>query len=181
MALLLKQYSSGIRIVQGQMRPGLDTGRVRVELEDEGDKELIEFFNRVSATRINNWQSVDKFKFCEIAKRLIGDFDSMVNYNLTSNKRISEKHVDFIIDTINFINGGVRELDMITWSCILEHNPPLKEKVAMVDFTKVPSVDSNYIAKWISQPDGLSDLVATVVLWFGIKLQDPKKTKNGIL
>ena len=40
---------------------------------------------------------------------------------------------------------------------------------------------ANYIAKWLRQPNGFQDLVATITIMFGIRLTDPAKMKNGLL
>lgn len=179
--MVLKQYASGLRTFPSGIRNARALPHMRVENVRTGDPELVQLVEAIGIHRLENISSAHKLQFIDIAKRLFGDFDAFVNYNSVENPLIHGKDLDFLIDTVEFVNGGVRTLDINTWFNYLDQTP---KKPAPIPDTRVISVSrtgSNYIAKWLRQPNGFQDLVSTLTIMFGIRLSDPTKFKNGLI
>ena len=181
MSIALKQYASGYRSISGQINPGVDLTMFRIENVKSGDPELVELLNTVQIQRLTNVSSDHKLQIIDCAKRLFNDFDLFVKYNVLSNNLVHGKVLDFLVDTVDFVNGGIRELPITTWANYLDQD---KKRPAVVPDRRNLTLNitgPNYIAKWIRQPNGFEDLVSTLILMFGIRLNDTSKSKNGLI
>lgn len=178
--MLLKQFPSGLRTLPVGVRLS-GTFNLKVENIREGDLELVELLKLVQIERLEHISSDHKLQFIDITKRLFGDFDAFVNYNAVENPLIHGKDLDFLIDTVEFINGGIRGLDVNTWFNYLDQLPKKPAGIPDNRSISLNRTGSNYIAKWLRQPNGFQDLVATVTIMFGIRLTDPTKMKNGLI
>lgn len=178
--MLLKQYPSGMRALPAGVRL-TGTFNLNVENVREGDPELVQLLKVIQIHRLENISSDDKLKFIDIASRIFGDFDAFVDYNCVQNPLVHGKDLDFLIDTVEFVNGGIRTMDINTWFNYLDQLP--KKPAAIPDNRRISlnRTGSNYIAKWLRQPNGFQDLVATITIMFGIRLTDPAKMKNGLI
>lgn len=181
MSIALKQYSSGYRSISGQVSPGVDLSMFRIENCRAGDPELVELLKTVQLFRLDNVSSDHKLQIIDCAKRLFGDFDKFVQYNVLSNNLVHGKVLDFLVDTVEFIDGGVRELSIETWSNYLDQAPKRPAHIPDRRNVTLNLTGPNYIAKWIRQPNGFADLVSTLILMFGIPLKDITKHKNGLI
>lgn len=181
MSIALKQYSSGFRSISGHIRPGVDLTMFRIENVRTGDPELVELIKTVQLHRLSHVSSDHKLQLIDCAKRLFNDFDTFVKYNVLSNNLVNGKILDFLVDTVEFVNGGVRELPITTWANYLD---TATKHAALIPDRRNLTLNitgPNYIAKWIRQPNGFEDLVSTLILMFGIRLHDTSKSKNGLI
>lgn len=181
MSLMLKQYASGFRTIHGQAGPTQNLHGLRIENVREGDPELAELMKTIQIQRLDNVSSQHKLQIIDIAKRLFNDFDRFVSYNIVQNNLIHGKYLDFIVDTVDFVNGGIRSMDTAFWLSYLDFEtkkPALGEKPRVVELN---STGANYIGKWLRQPNGFEDLVATLIILFGIRLVDKTKPMNGLI
>lgn len=95
---------------------------------------------------------------------------------------ISEDHVAFLGDTCRFIQTGTRAYRLETWTHILKTSNAgvrpfvpcqcAKDYFCMVNGYTTPMNSSQYsltnvIQSWVSQPQGLEDLLGTLHLLFG--------------
>lgn len=181
MSITIKQYPSGMRSLEGGYDPSVDFRMYRTELVKEGDPILNDLVKRLSLDRLANLSSTDKLAFIDCAKRLFGNFDDFVRYNIENNAVVHGKDLDFLIDTVEFVNGGVRCMSIHTWMAILDQKPKKAGVVPDNKFVELNYTGANYIGKWLRQPDGMSDLITTLIIMFGLKLTDPKNTKNGLI
>lgn len=180
MSLLLKQYSSGFRSIHG-VTDEVSIAGAKVENIKDGDPELVELMKVIQFNRLANMSSQDKLNFINVAKRLFNDFDRFIQYNIVGNNLVHGKSLDFIIDTVEFINGGVRVLDINTWLNYLDFETKKPSKALDPRVVELNSTGSNYIGKWIRQPNGFEDLVSTLSILFGIRLKDTSKPMNGLI
>ena len=181
MSLMLKQYSSGFRTIHGIPNSRQDLYDLRIENARGGDPELVELMKTIQINRLSHVSSQHKLQLIDIAKRLFGDFDSFVSYNIVENNLIHGKSLDFLIDTVEFINGGIRSMDIGLWMNYLDFEtkkPPLQAKPKVVELN---STGANYIVRWLRQPNGLEDLVSTIAILFGVRLVDTTKPMNGLI
>ena len=181
MSITLNQYPSGFRTIEGTFNPELDLRSHRVVLNKEGDPEVRELTNRLQLTHLDNLASIDKLAFIDAAVRLFGNFDSFVKYNVENNNLVHGHDLAFLIDTVEFINGGVRDMSIHTWTSILDQAPKKPNPSVRKGEYHLPFTGTNYIAKWLRQPNGLADLISTVILMFGLKISDPQNSKNGLI
>lgn len=180
MSLMLKQYSSGFRSIQGNLDRSNLAG-IKVDLVRGGDPELVEILKRAQINRSANLSSDDKLKIIDIAKRLFGNFDQFIQYNIVDNNLVHGKSLDFIVDTVEFINGSLRSLDINIWTNYLDFTT--KKPSSKIDrrLVELNSTGTNYIGKWLRQPNGFEDLLATLTILFGVRLVDNTKPMNGLI
>ena len=180
MSLMLKQYSSGFRSIHG-LQDQSDLIGVKIENARSGDAELVDLLKLIQINRLSNISSQHKLQFIDIAKRLFNEFDRFIDYNIANNNLVHGKYLDFIIDTVEFINGGIRSMDIHFWLNYLDFetkkaSPTDKPRVVELNLT-----GANYIGKWLRQPNGFEDLVATLTILFGVRLKDTTKPTNGLI
>lgn len=181
MSIALKQYSSGYRSISGHVTSSVDLTMFRIENVRSGDPELVQLLHTVQLNRLSNVSSDHKLQLIDCAKRLFGNFDTFVQYNVLSNNLVHGKVLDFLIDTVEFIDGGIRELSVETWTNYLDQVPKKPSQVPDRRNVTLNLTGPNYIAKWIRQPNGFADLVSTLILMFGIRLPGASKSKNGLI
>ena len=180
MSQMLKQYPSGVRTFVGTIRPqDIDLAH-EVELVKDGDPELVEVLKRVQVHRLGNITSQDKLLLISHAKRLFNNFDQFIAYNVLKNDLIHGKDLDFLLDTVDFVNGGIRSMDMSMWINYLDQEPKKPPRLPEDRIVELNSTGANYIGKWLRQPYGFEDLVDTLTILFGIKLQVPDKVRGLI-
>ena len=181
MSITLNQYPSGLRTVAGRYDPAIDYRMYRITNVKDGDPVLVELIKRLSLSRLHNLDSMDKLAFIDCAKRLFGDFDSFVKYNIENNNLIHGHDLDFLMDTVEFVNGGVRSLSIETWMNLLNQEPKKPADVPVDPYITLNYTGTNYIGKWLRQPNGMADLISTLIIMFRLKISDPKNTKNGLI
>lgn len=181
MSITLKQYPSGVRTIDGRYDPRYDTDKVIVKNMKLGDPDIHRLISLVRLNRISHISSLDKLDFIKAAKRLFGNFDEFVRYNLLHNNVLHGKDLDFLMDTVSFINGGHRSFSIEMWMNYLDRDPKRASDIPCNEHHDVEQVGANYIVKWLNQPNGFSDLVSTLIILFGLKMTDPRDITNGII
>jgi hypothetical protein len=104
-----------------------------------------------------------------------------------NNARLSEIHVKFLIDTLNFIRGMGRCISVDSWQLLIDKDNPYNKaaasKIELSDYfdskdfiyenslklDKIPYNLPLTLQCWITQPMGFSDLVVTADIIFGKK------------
>ena len=158
-----------------------DMRMYRVESMKDGDPQLQNLITNFAVSRVALLPSVVKLEFIDCAKRLFGNFDKFVEYNIENNNLIHGIDLDFLIDTVEFVNGGIRSLPIETWGNYIEHTPKKPDDLAQHKNLTLNYTGTNYIGKWLRQPNGMADLISTLIIMFGLKLTDPKNVKNGLI
>lgn len=181
MADTIKQYASGFRTLPTGYDPKYSTIQPKIELVKDGDPQVDELRKTLQMVRVGNLSSKDKLAFIDCAKRLFGDVDRFMEYNLQYNKLVHGEVLDFLVDTLEFINGDNRSLSIETWGNYLDQKAKTPAKVPDDRRINVSYAGNNYIEKWLRRPNGFSDLASTVIIMFGLKLTDPKNIQNGII
>ncbi len=107
------------------------------------------------------------------ALRLLGDFKTWVREQ-QENPNIVGYNREFLNDTLNFIKTGQRALPVLTWYDLVTeggeghhaHAIPqrLRESQPVL---KASDASVQLLQQWISQPNGLEDLLTTLHLLFG--------------
>ena len=111
-------------------------------------------------------EMVSAFKYA-VAK----DFAGWLCFNLTQNPYLSDTAIDFILDTLNFIEGNGRKLPMNAWVELIAPCKPASPSV-MADrkhlakqITTPKTVE--LICNWLKQPTGIDDMFQTCKILFG--------------
>lgn len=181
MSIVLNQYPSGLRTLSGDYNPAVDLRMYRVTNVKDGDPAVVALTKQLQLTRLSNLSSTDKLAFIDCAKRLFGDFDAFVKYNIENNNLVHGHDLEFLLDTVEFVNGGVRSLSIDTWMSLLDQKPKKPNPSPAVPYVTLNYTGTNYIGKWLRQPNGMADLISTLIIMFGLKLTDPKNVKNGLI
>lgn len=114
-------------------------------------------------------------QYLAVAKQLFGPYIyDWVKINIDIEVVVGRR-LDFILDTINFVNGKNRSITTTSWYELMDMYPDhnrvksaeAKEKSnTLLEVTpKVTTVE--FLARWCSQPKGYEDLVATLEICFG--------------
>jgi hypothetical protein len=119
---------------------------------------------------INGWQY--RREVIESALRLFGDFTDWMRDQL-NNPAVVGYNLEFIKDTMQFIRTGHRDLCLANWIELVAENDDLAA-AAQVSRLKLADVGLKHdettvqlIQKWVSQPNGLYDLIGTLNILFG--------------
>lgn len=111
----------------------------------------------------------------EIAEcaRLYGCFQNWVYFQLARNGYVYDLTLDFLLDTLTFIATGVRRMEVQTWKGLIENNPsPRPEAPSPARLIAASAILdgicwNDFMAQWISQPNGYDDMVFSTYLFFG--------------
>ncbi|WJJ54911.1 virion structural protein [Xanthomonas phage RTH11] len=139
----------------------------------QGD-ESIELLYKVLVDRNTNTRAWPfQASVLENAMRLFGDFREWAQEQL-SNPNVIGYNRQFIQDTFNFIENGQRELSVQTWLDLVSeggaghHAHAIPQRLLDTKLLLQSSQSSlELIQKWVSQRNGLEDLLNTMHLLFG--------------
>lgn len=139
------------------------------------DREIAELFE-IFTTGISPLPMVElRHRVIQATKRLFGNFSSWLDAQ-DQNTDISETAYDLIVNTIQYINTGRRNIALETHKAIIEQelrhqqyrNPRAEKRNAHLrDLLKVPH--DEFIYHWLQHPTGFSDMLCTVYYLFGSK------------
>ncbi len=107
----------------------------------------------------------------DTALRLFGDFQTWVQAQ-RNNPQITGYNKAFIEDTLKFINGEDRELQLVNWIELVSqghadiHLADLRVPRVTPRLQQSPST-VKALVNWCSRPNGLEDLLQTLNLLFG--------------
>lgn len=143
-----------------------------------------EVMNIVKRYETNTKQSGDIHFVCDLVECALRAIDSkLINSWLAlqvKNPDMSDMHVRFIEDTFQFINTGTRSINIMSWSRMLDgtHNETsvTTKKLDLVKLLggssfnqitpgSVKTVD--ILFQWLSNPNGVEDLVYALPVLFG--------------
>lgn len=86
---------------------------------------------------------------------------------------VSSLHADFLIDTMRFIRHGKREINTSSWNALLKSPTQVNDwydiKAEVKEFIQIvdcPTL-SKLIVKWVSQKNGIYDLLNTIHVMYG--------------
>lgn len=125
-------------------------------------------------------------KFVLYYNKLYGDFWSWVKQQLVANDYIYDINLDFLIDTIRFIQTGHRQVHVRNWRDLIGEFPEPRYGIAnndriellrefIGDFEK--TAPNNYIGMWCSHESGFEDMIYTTQIIFGRPVQAIRDTK----
>lgn len=107
------------------------------------------------------------------ALRVFGDFRDWLS-DQQSNPNIVGYNRQFLVDTLNFIETGKRELSVHSWIDLVSEGGASHHAHAvpqrLLDSKQLlasSEASLELLQKWISQPNGLEDLLNTMHLLFG--------------
>lgn len=105
--------------------------------------------------------------------KLYGVFQNWVEFQLARNAYVYDMSLDFLLDTLHFIAKGTRNMAPQAWKELLERQPAVRPdeasegRIALASDLLKEINWSNFMAQWISQPDGYDDMVFSTYVFFG--------------
>lgn len=107
----------------------------------------------------------------EQLKKTFGDFRQWTWIQATTNRAVHGYTLDFILDTIRYVNTGKREYSLSTWNSLINADPALtnlevSERIDMFDQIPLPSIE-NLLCEWLKQEGGVDDMFHTAHILFG--------------
>lgn len=139
--------------------------------ESFGDGGVTELYDRYMARQSLNYDWSYISSVIKRATDLIGiDFNQWLKVQTPHNPYVYGVNRDFLEDTVNYIRTGARRMPIHLWRELLVEKP--RERSAIESTVKtspiLPLEQGNaYVARWLSHPDGLSDLICTLHILFG--------------
>lgn len=107
------------------------------------------------------------------AMRLFGDFEDWLREQRL-NSNIVGYNREFLADTLEFIQTGRRGMPVLTWYDLVtegghgHHAQAISQQLLKARAgNKVTDASIQLIQKWVTQPNGLEDLLTTLHLLFG--------------
>lgn len=148
----------------------------------EGDPIIMALFNEyMSKSYIRN--SAD-FQL-QVIKRLLqltGPFNTWMERQVNRNRYCYDQNYEFLMDTFKFIHTGRRSIsNLLTWYQLLSEYPEPEVGITQDRWNSILRKTSSnptedLLAKWISYPTGLDDIMMSAFIFFG----DGKTARNVI-
>lgn len=119
-------------------------------------------------------------KFILYFNKLYGDFWTWVQQQLVANDYIYDMNLDFLIDTIRFIQTGHRHIHVRNWRDMIIEFPEPRPGIANADRLELlkdfigsfeNTTRNNYIGMWCSHESGFEDMIYTTQIMFGRPVQ----------
>lgn len=134
----------------------------------EGDSEVNQLFEELTENKVvNNWAFQERVILS--AFRLFGNAWDWVNTQL-NDPEIYGYGVEFIEDTLTYIETGRRQLSPMTWLTLLNEGDTAG-KVYSGKSKQVNGTAETLIKRWCQKPDGVNDLALTLYVLFGSSTQ----------
>lgn len=140
----------------------------------EVQAELLRLEEKVHLSRLGSLTNYEKLRLVEIA---IWYFGRSINHYLTQQGAVitnqNEKALEFITETIEFIDTGFRGMSLDFWSTNIQYpvNRGSYNEVGVKDTyvgrVLLPELPFNYIDDWVNKPNGFADLASTLFILFG--------------
>lgn len=136
----------------------------------------------------NNWGF--RVSVFEEAYRLFSqNFEEWTMYQINRNTLVYDHNLEFLIDTLNFINGKPRTLSPYVWREMMLHNPENKSTTEIANrrirklkdlYPKMPSDTAKVLQMWCSQSTGFDDLLVSLFLFFGPSIKNNNQAISAI-
>lgn len=140
-------------------------------LQSKGDIAVGLLYEMLMDRRFPNDRWAVQSQVLDSAERLFGDFGQWIQLQ-RDNPQIAGTSMAFIEDTLKFIDGADRELQLANW---MELVPQGQADIHLADL-QVPRVAARLtqspstvkaLQLWCSRPNGLEDLTETLHILFG--------------
>lgn len=105
--------------------------------------------------------------------KLFGDFQRWLVLQAVYNDNVYDLNFRFLLDTVQFIREGRRDMSVFTWNDLLLEYPETQVGVAgprRLDEFKLsdPKEFSNVIGQWCSKENGFEDMLCTAHVLYGV-------------
>lgn len=123
-----------------------------------------------SQGRPKNWKF--QAQITDVALIHFGDFHEWLDTQI-SNPHLSGPRREYLIDTINFINGKPRQMNSSGWMFVLEDLQLRAEQVNIrryhesSQYLEKGLTTVQILQKWCERPEGINDLITTLYVLFG--------------
>lgn len=104
-------------------------------------------------------------------KKLFGDFQEWTWIQAAANRAVHGYALDFILDTIGFVQTGRREYSVSTWESLIDTSPVLvdleiSQRIDLFKDISLPNIET-LITDWLKQEGGVDDMFHTARILFG--------------
>ncbi len=143
------------------------TGIVR----STGDAEVNQIYDEL-IQRQSNMESWDfRKRAMLLGVRVFNEFFRWA-MDQQNNSAIQSYNYDFLVDTLNFINTGKRQLTTVNWLYLVSEESYPNRGANMVRQHPLPlgmfnNKSEEVVSKWVGQPDGLEDMITSMFVLFG--------------
>ena len=131
-------------------------------IQGNPDPELVVLYNDFVNRTSRKWRWEDERKYCELALRLFGCPQWFLTKQL-ANHDLCQYRRQYVLDTIEFINTGIRPTGAYVLSSLFDYDQHTTAAAIQANIPKGPEA----IAKWLSHPHGLNDLIISMAVFFG--------------
>ena len=104
-------------------------------------------------------------------KESIGDLRQWLWVQVSSNDLVHGYSLDFLKDTINYVNTGHRELSIDTWYNVIDSTPTkqsLDVNARLDTFKNITILSTDeFLSRWLTHENGVRDMFQTAHLLFG--------------
>ncbi len=100
---------------------------------------------------------------------LVGDLETWLRANFIENREIAESTRLFIVDCIQFANGGNRDYGLSTWYDLVNvknDGEKAEDGSHLLDNTHIPKTE-DLLSGWLSRDGGVDDFFVSMNILFG--------------
>ena len=103
--------------------------------------------------------------------KLIGNLEDWLWVNYRHNSKLHGYRLQFLKDTLLFVQTGKREFSPNTWLSLIDEGVDDGEfdpetRTDLLSDIHIPTIDE-FLSSWISQPNGIDDLFISAYILFG--------------
>lgn len=122
-----------------------------------------------SETNINDFTAT--FALVTELTKLIGNLEDWLRVNYQHNRHLHGYRLAFLKDSLIFTQTGKREFSPNTWLSLIDEGVDNgsfdpESRTALLSDIHIPTIDE-FLANWLSQPNGIDDLFISAYILFG--------------
>lgn len=154
--------------------------------EVEGDDVIMALFNEYMAKSYIRHSADFQIQLVKRFLQLTGPLNLWTERQVSRNRYLYDQNYEFLLDTFKFIHTGRRSIsNLMSWYQLLSEYPDAVIGITQdrwnTSLQRATSRNTeDLIAKWLSHPTGLDDLMMTAFIMFGDS-KTPKHVKKSLI
>lgn len=177
-------YASGAR--NDDVESTVEATGKPVTVEVEGDDIIMGLFNEYMAKSYIRHSADFQIQLVKRFLQLVGPIHSWTERQVSRNRHLYDQNYEFLLDTLKFIHTGRRSIsNLMSWYQLMSEYPePVigitqdRWNTMIAKVSLKPTED--LMAKWLSHPTGLDDLMMTAFIMFGDS-KTPREVKKALI
>jgi hypothetical protein len=177
-------FMSGAR--NDDVEGAIEIGGRPTYVETEGDDVIMALYNEYMAKSYIRHSADFQIQLVKRFLQLMGPANLWMERQVNRNRFLYDQNYEFLLDTFKFIHTGRRSIsNLLSWYQLLSEYPDPITGITQDRWNstlrKISSIPTEELmAKWLSHPTGLDDLMQTAFIMFGDS-KTPRHVKKSLI